>query len=156
MRVVLEDRCRSEPVRFRLSGAYDLVERLRVRGVDGFGERPEIVFELRSGAGGHGGLTAIVRYGERDQPGCVGPRGLFRYRPDAPPLEPPAGYGPSDWRVGIRNVARFRGKEIRLWEAYVDRDDPLCCPSKQRVTHFRFDPDRDRYVVYRTRVSDVD
>lgn len=57
----------------------------------------------------------------------------------------------------IRDLsARFRGKEIRLWEGYVDRDDPLCCPSKQRVTRFRFDPDADRYVVYQTRVSDVD
>ena len=156
-RVVLEDRCAGEPVRFRLSPTHDVVEFVRVREVDGFGERPEVFLELRTGGGGHLGITKIVRLGERGEPGCAEPVMLFRYRPDAPRLEPPAGFAPTNWTVRVRDLSdQFRGKEIRLWEGYVDRDDPLCCPSKQRVTRLRFDSDGDRYVVYRTRVSDVD
>lgn len=156
-RVVLEDRCAGVPVRFRLSPTHDAVEFVRVRDVDGFGERPEVVLELRTGGGGHLGITKILRLGARGEPGCAEPVTLFRYRPDAPRLEPPAAFAPTNWTVRVRDLsARFRGKEIRLWEGYVDRDDPLCCPSKQRVTRFRFDPDVDRYVVYQTRVSDVD
>jgi hypothetical protein len=153
-RILLRDRCSGRPVSHRLSGVHDHVEYIRVRRVDGFAERPEIVFELRTGAGGHLGVTRIVRYGERGQEGCVEPVGLFRYRPDAPPLEPPRRHGTTNWVLELRDyTARFRGKELRLWEGYVKSSDPLCCPSKQRVTRFRFDPEKDRYRPYWTRVA---
>ena len=155
-RVVLRDRGAGRPTWRPLSASYDTVDYLRVREADGFAERPEILFELRTGGGGHVGLTSIVRYGQRGERGCVDPVRLFRYRPEEPLLEPPHGFSPANWRLKLRDyTARFRGKEVQLWEGYVTGGDPLCCPSMQRVTRFRFDADTDRYVAYWTRVREL-
>jgi hypothetical protein len=50
---------------------------------------------------------------------------------------------------------RYRGREIRLTETYVDRDDAFCCPSFRRVTYFRYSGARKRYVRYRTAVRRI-
>jgi hypothetical protein len=62
----------------------------------------------------------------------------------------------SSFDVALRDVSkRHAGKEVRLYEYYVDRDDPLCCASFKRTTDFGYSAARDRYVKIRTRVRRI-
>jgi hypothetical protein len=154
--LVLEDVCRGRRAVYRLSGVRQTVDRVQVRELDGRTGRPEFFFDMRDGAGGHVGTAKVMRHTERPGRPCPQPRTLFRYRTERPSFPAPTGYGAVNFTVSFANFAkRHRGKEIRLWEGYVDRNDALCCPSKQRVTLLRYAPRRDRYVAYRTRVSRV-
>lgn len=64
--------------------------------------------------------------------------------------------GRDSFDVGLRDYSRrYRGKELRVDETYVDRDDAFCCPSFRRISHFRFDRRRDRYVRYATKVKRI-
>jgi hypothetical protein len=68
-------------------------------------------------------------------------------------LAPPAGTAST---LPLREYTRrYKGKEVRLVETYLDRDDAFCCPSFKRVTYFRFSPRPDRFVRYGTRVSRI-
>jgi hypothetical protein len=89
---------------------------------------------------------------------CPHPRVLFGY-PEKSTLGPiPRGaVGRDSWSPVLRDFThRYRGKEIRLSETYVDRNDALCCPSFKRVSHFRFARARDEYVRYSTRVRRIE
>ena len=152
-RIEIDDTCAGAPYRRRLSSIQDDVYRLRVTEADGEASRPEIFFDMRSGATGRGGDVRVVRYDDRPG-GCPAPHRLFRYPSSATLGAIPKGavgrdsFSPA---LGDRSK-RFRGKEIRLTETYVDKDDAFCCPSFKRVTYFRFSSAADRYVRYATRV----
>ena len=47
------------------------------------------------------------------------------------------------------------GKELRLRETYVDRNDALCCPSFERITLFGYNAGMDLYVKFRTTVKRI-
>jgi hypothetical protein len=134
----------------------DYLDELRVVELDGTTERPEIFFTIRSGASGRGGELRIVRYGESGGT-CPGARRLFRYPIKSTLGRIPRGaVGRVNFYASVRDVRKgFPGREVRLVETYVDRDDAFCCPSFRRVSFFRFDRARDLYVRYATRVRRI-
>jgi hypothetical protein len=154
-KVVIEDMCNGMPYSRDISSVQDTVDRLRVTNADGSTQRPEIFLDMRSGATGRGGDVRVVRYDPNGS--CWKPHRLFRY-PSSATLGPiPRG---ADGRVGfspfLGNFSkRYGGREVRMIETYVDRDDAFCCPSFRRVTYFRYSGFRDRYIRYRTRVSRI-
>jgi hypothetical protein len=156
-RVTIEDTCVGEPYTRRASSVQDYVDRLRVTEADGTTERQEVFFDLRSGATGRGGDIRVVHYDQGKGGACPQPRALFRY-PTSSTLGPiPRGAaGRDSFSAFLRDYRRrYPGKEIRLIETYVDRNDAFCCPSFRRVTHFRFSPKGGEYIRYRTRVKRI-
>jgi hypothetical protein len=155
-RIVIEDICAADVYRRTISTVQDFVDRLRIVEADGRTARPEIFFDIRSGATGRGGESRVVRYDD-PRPGatCPHPRVLFRYPTRATLGRLPRGAtARSGYATFVRDYSRrFRGKEVRLDELYVDRNDAFCCPSFRRVTYLRYARKRDRYVRFRTRVS---
>ncbi len=158
-RIEVEDSCDGKSYTFAISSVQDFVDRLRITDADGTTRRPEIFFDIRSGASGRGGEARIVRIlDERAGQAC--PPGeiiLFRYpRKSTLGRIPRGAIGRDSWSPVLRDFTRrYRGKEIRLSETYVDRNDAFCCPSFERVSYFRFSRARDRYVRYRSRVSRI-
>jgi hypothetical protein len=157
-RIEVEDSCDDRPYTFAISSVQDFVGRLRVTNADGRTKRPEIFFDLRSGATGRGGESQVVRIVNDRQVGvCPRIEILFRY-PSKTTLGriPRGAAGRDSWSPVLRDFSRrYRGKEIRLSETYVDRNDAFCCPSFERLSYFRFARARDEYVRYRTRVSRI-
>jgi hypothetical protein len=154
---VIQDTCVGEPYTRAASSVQDWVDRLRVVETDGATSRPEIFFDLRSGATGRGGDVRVVRYGDRKGGARPKTHTLFHY-PTTKTLGPiPRGAaGRDSFSAFVRDYRKqSRGKEIRLVETYVDRDDAFCCPSFRRVTYFRFARNPDTYVRYRTRVRRI-
>jgi hypothetical protein len=154
---VIEDTCNGKPYTRDISSVQDTVDRLRVIDADGATQRPEIFFDTRSGATGRGGDARVVRYDPDDSGSCWKPHRLFRYPTRATLGRIPRG---AEGRVGFspflgnfRN--RYGGREVRMIETYVDRDDAFCCPSFRRVSYFRYRSGPDRYVRYRTRVNRI-
>jgi hypothetical protein len=157
-RIEITDSCGGKPYTFAISSVQDFVDRLRITNADPTTKRPEIFFDIRSGATGRGGEARVVRILD-ERPGQVCPRGeiLFRY-PRKSTLGPiPRGaIGHDSWSPLLRDFThRYRGKEIRVIETYVDRNDAFCCPSFERVSYFRFSRTKDSYLRYRTRVSRI-
>jgi hypothetical protein len=137
-----------------ISTVQDFVTRLDVREVDGTTSAPEIFFDARSGATGRAGEARIVRYGGT---GCGMARVLFRYPTNQTIGRRPRGaLARNSFSVRVvEHSKRFRGKEVRLTETYVDRDDAFCCPSFRRITFFRYSRSGDRYVPYTTSVRRI-
>lgn len=161
-RVAIEDVCHGEMVRYLVSQTHDYVKKFELVEVDGDATRPEVFFEMRSGAAARGGEIRIVSYEAVGNPPpvpqarpCNATRNLFRYPSVRTVGRIPAG---ERFRVGFYASLRdyspeSAGEEVRLTETYVDRAGSFCCPSARRITHFRYEPQRDRYVRYRTRVT---
>jgi hypothetical protein len=157
-RIEIEDSCDGKPYTFAISSVQDFVNRLRVTNADGTTKRPEVFFDIRSGATGRGGEARVVRIVNDRQVGiCPRTQVLFRYpRKSTLGRIPRGAAGRDSWSPFLRDFThRYRGKEIRLVETYVDRNDAFCCPSFERVTYFRFSRQRDRYVRYRTGVRRI-
>jgi hypothetical protein len=155
-RIVIEDTCNGMPYTRDISSLQDTVDRLRVTNVDGATQRPEIFFDSRSGATGRGGDIRVVRY-DPVAGGCWKPHRLFRYPTQATLGPIPRGAaGRDSFSAFVGNFSkRFDGREIRVIETYVDRDDAFCCPSFRRVTYFRYRSGPDRYARYQTRVKRI-
>jgi hypothetical protein len=154
-RLEIEDVCQGASVRREISSVQDTVDRLRVVEADGSRARPEVFFDMRSGATGRLGDLRVVRFDDR--PTCPAPHVLFRYPSKATLGRIPRGAeGRVNFFARVRNYsARYRGREIQLAETYVDRNDAFCCPSFRRVTYFRYRTGPDRYVRYRTDVKRI-
>jgi hypothetical protein len=157
-RIEVEDSCGGKPFILAISSVQDFVGRLRITNADGTTKRPEIFFDLRSGATGRGGEAQVVRIVD-ERPGreCPSEQILFGYPSKSTLGRIPRGAaGRDSWSPALRDLTRrYRGKEIRMSETYVDRNDAFCCPSFERVSYFRFSRPRDRYVRYRTRVERI-
>jgi hypothetical protein len=152
-RIVIEDTCNGTPYTRDISSVQDTTYRLRVINADGATQRPEIFFDMRSGATGRGGEIRILRY-DPVAGGCWKPHRLFRYpaRDTLGPI-PGGAAGRDSFSAFLGNFSqRFKGREVRMIETYVDRNDAFCCPSFRRVTYFRYRSGPDRYVRYATRV----
>jgi hypothetical protein len=155
-RIEIEDVCNGQPASLLVSTVQDDVSKLRVLEADGRTARPEIFFDLRSGATGRGGDVRLVRLDEVTG-ACPRTLALFRYPSRSTRGAIPRGAAFRDSfsvSVGDRRK-RYRGKEIRVTETYVDRDDAYCCPSFRRDTYFFFARRVDRYVRYGTRVRRI-
>jgi hypothetical protein len=152
-RVEVEDTCAGAPVSVPISSAQDVVFKLRVTEADGATARPEVFFDLRSGASGRVGDVRVVRYDDVSG-GCPAPHDLFRY-PSRRTLGriPHGAVGRDSFSIAVRDYTRrFRGKELEVLESYVDHDDAFCCPTYGRTSFFRFKRKLDRYVRYETHV----
>jgi hypothetical protein len=156
-RIELDDTCAGQPRSLPLSTVQDFVARLRVTDVDGNPTYKEVFLDVRSGATGRGGESRLVRMRGDGSGGCPRAESLFRY-----PSRATAGRLPrravarSSWDAEVRDYTRrFRGKEVRLLETYVDRNDPYCCPTFLRASFFRLPRGRDHYLRFRTEVRKI-
>jgi hypothetical protein len=156
-RVVIEDVCEGNPRTSVISSVQDTVDQLKVVNADATTQRPEVFLEARSGATGRGGDIRVVRYDPVKGSPCSAPRRLFRYptRATLGPI-PRGAAGRDSFGASVGNFSkRYKGREIRMNETYVDSDDPFCCPSFRRITFFRFKASQDRFVRYQTRVKRI-
>ncbi len=157
-RIVISDTCSGAPYARVVSSEQDAAVVLEVSNFEDITPRPEIFFDLRSGAGARVGEIGIVSWEDGPTPGaCPAPRSLFRYpsRRTRGRL-PKKAVARSSFAAVLRDVSkRHAGKELRLYEYYVDRDDPLCCASFRRTTDFGYNAARDLYVKFRTRVKRI-
>jgi hypothetical protein len=156
--VVVADTCNGAPYTRAISTQQDAVIKLEVSNFENVTPRPEIFFDLRSGAGGRVGELGLVRWNDGPMPGaCPEPRALFRY-PSKRTLGrvPRRAKSHDTFDATLKNVTkRYAGKEIRLRETYVDRNDALCCPSFVRTTLFGYNAGMDLYVRVRSKVKRI-
>lgn len=152
--IEIEDTCAGAPYRRTISNLQDGVDRLRVTEADGQTRRPEIFFDMRSGATGRAGDVRVVRYDDRPGETCPAPHRLFRYPSRATLGAIPRGASSRDsFSPVLGNYSkRHPGKEIRVTETYVDKNDAFCCPSFERVSYFAFSRKANRYVRFTTSV----
>jgi hypothetical protein len=155
-RIVIEDVCNGGPYAVVASSVQDTVDRLEVKNVDSLTPRPEIFFDLRSGASGRVGDTRLLRWEDAAAGACPRVRTLFRYSKRTRGKIPRGARYRDNYGARLHEFSkRFAGEEIRLTETYVDRDDPFCCPSFKRTTYFGYSAGKDEYVRYRTRVKRI-
>ena len=156
--IVISDTCNGAAYSRVVSSQQDAVVKLVVSNFEDITPRPEIFFDLRSGAAARVGEIGIVSWEDPPAPGaCPPPRALFRY-----PSKRTRGRVPrkaeavSSFDATLRNLSkRYAGKELRLYEYYVDRNDPLCCASFKRTTDFGYSAGKDLYVKFRTRLKRI-
>jgi hypothetical protein len=156
-RVEIEDVCGAGPRVIQLSGVVDYVLQFTVTDVDADPARSEVFLDVRRGATGRGGAAGVVRLGAPGPDGCSQPKWLLRYPAKATLGARPRGaIAVASWGLSLANYKKaLAGKEVRVAETYVDRDDPYCCPSLMRFSYFRFDRSKDRYVRFATRVKRI-
>jgi hypothetical protein len=151
----IQDTCNGQPVThdlFSPAGAENITV-ARVLDADGDASRPEVFVQGFSGATGRTGEAVLVRL--TDAPGaCPQPRRLFHHPDrafDGRRLR--GGYGAMGV-VRIRDFSRrYRGRELRVEIPFYRRRDAGCCPSMRKTVWLRYDPRRDLYRLYRTRVN---
>jgi hypothetical protein len=157
-RLVVRDTCAGAPYTTVISSEQEAVVTLRISNFADITPRPEIFFDMRSGAAARVGQIGIVSWEEGASLGaCSAPRALFKY-----PAKRTRGRLPrkakavSTFDATLRDVSkRHAGKELRLTEFYVDGNDPLCCASYRRVTWFGYSAGRDLYVRFKTRLKRI-
>jgi hypothetical protein len=157
-RIVVADTCNGAPYTRVVSTDQEAVIRLKVSNFEDITDRPEIFFDLRSGAGGRVGELGVVRWNDGPTPAdCPEPRSLFRY-----PTRRTLGRVPrrakshDTFDATLHDVTkRYAGTEVRLRETYVDRNDALCCPSFERISLFGYNAGHDLYVRFRSRVKRI-
>jgi hypothetical protein len=155
-RIEIENTCAGKPLILAVSTVQDTVDRLRIVEADGATARPEIFFDMRSGATGRGGEAAVVRLGDERPGACTTVSMLFRYPTRSTLGRVPRGAsGHDSWSPVLLPARVGTSRRIRLTETYVDRNDAFCCPSFKRVTLFRYSRKRDRYVRGRTHVMRI-
>jgi hypothetical protein len=155
--VVIADSCGGLPYSRVVSSQQEAVIKLVISNIEDITPRPEVFFDLRSGAGGRFGEIRVVRWQDAQPGACQEPRTLFRY-----PSKYTRGRVPrkakalSGFDATLRNASKkYAGREIRLREVYVDRNDGLCCPSYQRITYFGYNAGMDLYVKFKTTVKKI-
>jgi len=156
--LVVQDTCGAAPYASVISSEQEAVIKLRVSNFEPITARPEIFFDLRSGAGGRVGEIGIVSWEDAASPtACRKPRSLFRYPSHRTLGKVPRRAKSHDtFDAILRNhTKRYAGKELRLRETYVDRNDALCCPSFQRTTWFGYNAGKDLYVRLSTHVKRI-
>jgi hypothetical protein len=138
----------------RLSREMEAVSLGRILDADGDGQRRELAFEVRAGAASRAVQAKIVSF-KAGPDGCVAVRRtLFSYpRKDSTGPIPRGAYF-STGSLQIKDFTkRFAGLELRTYESYARGDDPGCCPTWERMSHWRFDKAGDRYRRYRTKIT---
>jgi hypothetical protein len=129
--VHVRDRCRGVWRTYDLESDGDVLQDFRIANADGRTRRPEVFFVTRRLGPVALGIAEIVRLDDR-RSGCARVRALFRYSPNDPAVQ--------SFAVELKNAApQFPGLEVVVTEAR---------EVAQRVTRYRYDRMRDRYVVY--------
>jgi hypothetical protein len=119
--VHVRDRCKGAWKVYDFGSRSDVLAQFRVANLDGRTRRPEVFFVTHRIAPVADGAAELVRFDD-SRSGCSRPRALFRYVP-----------GP-----GVQSFdAELEGREIVLTERF---------EVMQRVTRYRYDRRRDRYV----------
>jgi hypothetical protein len=157
-RIVIEDTCNTTPRAVVVSSVQDIVNRLSIVNLDGLTPRPEIYFDLRSGASGRVGDTRIIRWDDPAAAGtCEHIRTLFKYPSRRARGKIPRGASYRDnYGVRVKEFSkRYPGQEVRLTETYVKRHDAFCCPSFERTSYFGYSGGKDAYERYSTRVKRI-
>jgi len=147
--IVIYDQCDGTEHAYKLGTPQDNVDVL-VQEVDRTTARPELRLIGSSGAAGGVGFILLARLGsDKLTSGCPMIVPLFRWTSTEPSPKPPKGYSVSNFGVRYKDLTpRYQGKEIELTEGLASRRDPPCCPSRRRVSRWRYDSSRDRYVRY--------
>jgi hypothetical protein len=136
-----------------LSREMETVSLGRIIDADGDGGRRELAFEVRAGAASRAVQAKIVSF-RPGADGCVAVRKtLFSYpRKDSTGPIPRGGYF-STGSLQVKDFTkRFAGLELRTYESYARGNDPGCCPTWERMSHWRFDKAADRYRRYATKL----
>lgn len=129
--VHVRDRCLGGWRTYDLHSEGDLLQQFRIANADGRTKRPEVFFVTRRFGVVAGGIAEVIRLDDR-RSRCAHVRALFRYSPTDPALQ--------SFDVELKDVApKFPGLELVLTETG---------EVAQRVTKYRYDRVRDRYVVY--------
>jgi hypothetical protein len=129
--VHVRDRCHGSWRTYDLQSEGDVLQQFRIANADGRTRRPEVFFVTQRLGPVARGIAEVVRLDDRAS-GCAHVRALFRYVPSDP--------GVQSFAVELKNVApQFPGLEVVLTEAR---------EVAQRVTRYRYDRTRDRYVAY--------
>jgi hypothetical protein len=148
------DKCGSNTLEVRVAGPQEALVTLKLVNAD---TRPgkEVFADLRSGASGRVGEIDLVawRKGPSSQ-FCAQPRDLFKYTSRHPTRRPPGTVAMTDFVAVVKDFTRrFKGDELRLSEGFAKRTDPLCCPTFEKTSFYRYDRAKDRYVRYSSKVT---
>ncbi len=129
--VHVRDRCRGVWRTYDLRSRSDVLQQFRIVNADGRTKRPEVFFVTRKLSPVAQGVAEVARLDDR-RSGCASVHELFRYEPTEPGLQ--------SFDAELKDVApKFQGLEVVLTEGY---------EVAQRVTTYRYDRTRDRYVKY--------
>jgi sarcosine oxidase delta subunit len=129
--VHVRDRCRGTWRTYDLQSEGDVLRQFRIVNADARTRRPEVFFVTQRLGPVARGIAEVVRLDDRAS-GCARVRALFRYVPSDPAVQ--------SFDVQLTNAApQFPGLEITLTESR---------EVAQRITRYRYDRTRDRYVVY--------
>lgn len=113
----------------------------------------ELSVDLRSGASARAGEYRLMAW-RLDPAGCGTRRDLFRYLSEKPTRRPKGTMGAVSFGTKVKELERrYRGKELVLIEGWVRRGDSFCCPSVMKRSYYRYDPVRDRYARYKTKLQ---
>jgi hypothetical protein len=151
--VRVRDTCPPGPIDRRIAPVHDNLERLRLRRAD---RRPgaEVFVVLRDGARGVLGEARLVAW-RPDPAACRREKALFVYDSDRHTPTPRGGTGDIaffDARMRDRE-SRFPGPEIVVDERFLRRGDPPFFGSIKKLTFWRYNLSRDRYVRYDAQVT---
>ena len=151
--VEIADTCSSGERVLTLSRAMESVSLGRILDADGDGQPRELAFEVRAGAASRGVQAKIVSF-KPGADGCVAVRKTWFSYPRKDSTGPfPRGGSFSTGSLQIKDFTkRFGGLELRTYESYARGNDPGCCPTWERTTHWRLDRAADRYRTYRTKL----
>ena len=129
--VHVRDYCRGSWRTFDLQSEGDVLTGFRITNADGWTKRPEIFFVTQRLAMPARGIAEVVRLDDRAS-SCSRVHALFRYSPSDPGLKA--------FNVELEDAApQFRGLEVVVTEM---RENAV------RVTTYRYDRSRGRYVAY--------
>jgi len=129
--VHVRDRCRGEWRTFDLQSDGEILRRFSIANADGLTKRREVFFVTQKLGPVASGIAEVVRLDDRPS-GCANVRALFRYTPTDAAVQ--------SFDVQLKDVApQFPGLEVVLTEAR---------EVAQRITRYRYDRKRDRYVRY--------
>jgi hypothetical protein len=148
------DQCGSTEIRVRIAGPQEALAELKLVDADTYPGK-DVLADLRSGASGRVGEVRLVSWRPSSgTPVCAAAHDLFKYRSSHPTHRPPHAVAMSDFVVSVKNFTRrFRGNELRLSEGWATSADPLCCPTYEKLSFYRYVKARDRFVRYHTELK---
>ncbi len=151
--VQISDRCPNGPLARTVSGRNERLQFLKLVNADPIRGK-EVFFTIRSGASGRGGESRLVAWRPTGDPSvCRTPQYLFRYSIDNATPRPRGTTSVAGFDVTLRErESAFVGQEVLLTERFVRPGEAFCCPSVTKRTFYRYEPEIDRYVRYRTSV----
>jgi hypothetical protein len=152
--VDIVDKCGSNDLQVRVAGPQEALVTLKLVDADTHPGK-DVLADLRSGAAGRAGEIDLVSWRPTTDPQmCAAPHYLFKYKSNHPTHRPAGTVAMTDFVVSLKDFTRrFRGNELRLSEGWATRTDPLCCPTFEKLSFYRYVPARDRFIRYHTELK---